>query len=213
MLLNLMENIGMSRRSASISQSLRTALSRASLLACIIMVTLAALSEPVVAGQQVPFIVSSTHAQNTPWSIDEGDVKPAGHSARFIVRDRHITGTFAGDISGGFTVTYDTNVPLATQSGPIHARMVAGVYEANMTMVSSVGPTPVPCEIPDGATCLETPVGNFVPGLLLNGRMNFQSGAKGKGNVSGWLIALLDQEGHITSIMAGQLTIVGQWVQ
>jgi hypothetical protein len=50
----------MSRRSASISQSLRTALSRASLLACIIMVTLAALSEPVVAGQQVPFIVSST---------------------------------------------------------------------------------------------------------------------------------------------------------
>lgn len=208
-----MENIDMSQCSISISQSLRAVLSRVSLLACTIVAMLAPPCEPVFAGQQVPFIVTNAHTQNTPWLIDEGDVKPAGHSGRFIVRDRHIIGTFAGDISGGFTVTYDTNVPLATQSGPIHARMVAGVYEANMTLVSSVGPTPVPCEMPDGKTCLETPVGNFVPGLLLNGRMNFQSGAKGKGNVSGWLIALLDQEGHITSIVAGQLTIGGQWAQ
>lgn len=203
----------MSQQVVPISRSPRAPLSRVLLFACTIMATLGSVSDMVLAGQQVPFIVTSTHTQNAPWSIDEGAVKPAGQSGRFIVRDRHITGTFAGDISGGFTVTYDTNVPLATQSGPIHARMVAGIYEANMTMVSSLGPTPVPCEMPDGKTCLETPVGNFVPGLLLNGRMNFQSGAKGKGNVSGWLIALLDQEGHITSIVAGQITIVGQWMQ
>ncbi len=199
----------MPRNSVTGNRSLRT--SRCSAVVCAIMVTLGLISEPVLAEQKVPFIVTSTHTQDTPWSIDEGEVKPAGKSGRFIVRDRHVTGTFAGDISGGFTISYDTNVPLATQSGPIHARMVAGVYEANITMASSVGPTPVPCDLPDGKTCIETPVGTFVPGLLLNGRMNFLNGAKGKGNVSGWLIAILDEDGHITSILAGQLTIVGQW--
>ncbi len=199
--------------SVSTSRLLRSSPSTVVLLVCMIIAALSVLSEPVCAGQQVPFIATSTHTRNTPWVIDKGDVKPAGQSGRFVVRNRHIMGTFAGDISGGFTVTYDTNVPLATQSGSIHARMVAGVYEADMTMVSSRGSTPMPCEIPDGKTCIETPVGNFVPGLLLNGRMNFQSGAKGKGNVSGWLIPILDREGHITGILASQLTIVGQWMQ
>ena len=178
------------------------------ILACVIVGALGLVSEPVFSGQQVPFSISGIIR-----TIDDGDVKPAGQSGRFIVRDRHIEGTFAGDISGGFTITYDTNVPLATQSGPIHARMVADVYEANMTIVSSLGPTPVPCGIPDGATCIETPGGNFVPGLLLNGRMNFLSGAKGTGNVSGWLIPILDEQGHIVRIVASLLTIAGQWSQ
>ncbi|MBX3325690.1 MAG: hypothetical protein U0223_13175 [Nitrospira sp.] len=203
----------MSQDGVSTRRSLRVSLSVVSLLACTIIATLGLISESVFAGQQVPFVVTSTHTQNTPWWIDEGDVKPAGQSGRFIVRDRHITGTFTGAISSGFTITCDANVPLATQSGPIHARMVAGEYEANITLVSSLGPTPVPCEIMDGKTYIETPAGNRVPGLLLNGRINFLSGAKGTGNVSGWLIAILDQEGHITSILASQLTIAGQWVR
>lgn len=164
------------------------------------------------AGLSTPFSVSGTIL-----TIDTGDVNQAGHSGRFIVRDRHITGTFTGSIGGTtgvpFVITYDANVPIATQSGRIHARMIAGVYEANMTMASSTGPTPVECETPDGATCIATPGGNFVPGLLLNGRMNFQSGAKGQGNVTGWVIPILDEQGHIVSIAASQLTIAGQWVQ
>ena len=112
-----------------------------------------------------------------------------------------------------FVITYDSNVPIATQSGRIHARMVAGVYEANMTMMSSLGPTPVPCGIPDGVTCIETLGGNFVPGLLLNGRMNFLADANGQGNVTGWLIPILDEQGHIIRIAASLLTIAGQWSQ
>jgi hypothetical protein len=160
----------------------------------------------------VPFSASGTIL-----TIDTGDVRPAGQSGRFIVRDRHITGTFTGSIGGTtgvpFVITYDSNVPIATQSGRIHARMIAGVYEANMTLASSSGPTPVECETPDGATCFATPGGNFVPGLLLNGRMNFLSGANGMGNVSGWLIPILDEQGHIVSIAASLLTITGQWSQ
>lgn len=164
------------------------------------------------AGSSTPFSVSGMIL-----TIDTGDVGSAGQSGRFIVRDRHITGTFTGSMGGTtgvpFVITYDANVPIVTQSGRVHARMIAGVYEANMTLASSTGPTPVECEIPDGATCFATPGGNFVPGLLLNGRMNFQSGAKGQGNVTGWLVPILDEQGHIVSIAASLLTITGRWSQ
>ncbi len=185
---------------------------RVGLLCCGVVVAVGCVTTPVWAGPHVPFSASGTIL-----TIDTGDVRAAGHSGRFIVRDRHITGTLTGSIGGSagvpFDITYDSNVPLATQSGRIHARLIAGVYEANMTMASSVGPTPVECEAPNGATCIATPGGNFVPGLLLNGRMNFLSGARGQGNVTGWLIPILDEQGHIVSIAASLLTLVGQWGQ
>ena len=179
----------------------------------IVVVAVVAMGGTAVwAGSSTPFSVSGMIL-----TIDTGDVKPAGQSGRFIVRDRHITGTFTGSIGGTtgvpFVITYDANVPIATQSGRIHGHMMAGVYEANMTLASGTGPTPVECEIPDGATCFATPAGNFVPGLLLNGRMNFQSGAKGQGNVTGWLVPILDEQGHIVSIAASLLTITGRWSQ
>jgi hypothetical protein len=187
----------------------RVFLRGASVLACAIITGLGLFAAPAFAGPPKPFSVSGAISK-----IEEGDVKPAGQSGRFIVRDRHIKGTFAGHISGDFTITYDTNVPLATQSGSIHARMVAGVYEANMTLASSTGLTPVECETPNGATCIAIPEGgNFVPGLLLNGRMNFLSGAKGTGNLTGWLIPILDEQGHVIEIAASLLTITGQWSQ
>ena len=179
-----------------------------SLLFGVVVAALGLVSMPAFAGPHVPFSVSGTITM-----IDTGDVKPAGQSGRFIVRDRHITGTFTGSISAPFVITFDTNVPLATQSGRIHGRLIAGVYEANVTMASSTGATPVECDIPDGSTCIATPGGNFVPGLLLNGRMNFLSGAKGQGSVTGWLIPVLDDQGHIANILVSQLAISGQWMQ
>ena len=179
-----------------------------SLLFGVVVAALGLVSMPAFAGPHVPFSVSGTITM-----IDTGDVKPAGQSGRFIVRDRHITGTFTGSISAPFVITFDTNVPLATQSGRIHGRLIAGVYEANVTLASSTGATPVECETPDGATCIATPGGNFVPGLLLNGRMNFLNGAKGQGSVTGWLIPVLDDQGHIVNILASQLAISGQWMQ
>lgn len=200
------EDSGCSNRSAHVSQRV------ASVLICVVITALGLLSAPAFAGPQVPFSASGTIL-----TIDTGDVRPAGQSGRFIVRDRHITGTLTGSIGGTtgvpFAITYDSNVPIATQSGRIHARMVAGVYEANMTLASSTGPTPVECETPNGLSCIATPGGNFVLGLLLNGRMNFLSGAKGQGTVSGWLIPILDEQGHIVSIAASLLTLSGQWSQ
>ena len=194
---------------AGIDYSGSSRLTRAALLLLgTIVAVLECVSMPAFAGPHVPFSVSGTITM-----IDTGDVKPAGHSGRFIVRDRHITGTFTGSINAPFVITFDTNVPIATQSGRIHGRLIAGVYEANVTMASSTGATPVECETPDGATCIATPGGNFVPGLLLNGRMNFLSGAKGQGSVTGWLIPVIDDQGHIVTILASQLAISGQWMQ
>jgi hypothetical protein len=194
----------------SVSGSGLTCLSKraSSLLLGAAIAVLGFISAPAFAGPHVPFSVNGTIMM-----IDTGDVKPAGQSGRFIVRDRHITGTFTGSISAPFVITFDTNVPIATQSGRIHGRLIAGVYEANVTMASSTGATPVECETPDGATCIATPGGNFVPGLLLNGRMNFLSGAKGQGSVTGWLIPVIDDQGHIVNILASQLAISGQWMQ
>ena len=180
----------------------------ASFLLGALVAAIGCVSAPAFAGPHVPFSVSGTITM-----IDTGDVKPAGQSGRFIVRDRHITGTFTGSISAPFVITFDTNVPIATQSGRIHGRLIAGVYEANVTMASSTGATPVECDIPDGSTCIATPGGNFVPGLLLNGRMNFLNGAKGQGSVTGWLIPVLDDQGHIVNILVSQLAISGQWMQ
>jgi hypothetical protein len=179
-----------------------------SLLFGVVVAALGFVSMPAFAGPHVPFSVSGTITM-----IDTGDVKPAGQSGRFIVRDRHITGTFMGSINAPFVLTFDTNVPIDTQSGRIHGRLIAGVYEANVTMASSTGATPVECETPNGATCIATPGGNFVPGLLLNGRMNFLGGAKGQGSVTGWLIPIIDEQGHIVSIVASHLAINGQWMQ
>ena len=184
----------------------------AKFLCCWLIAAVGGVTAPAWAGPHVPFSASGTIL-----TIDTGDVRPAGHSGRFIVRDRHITGTLTGSIGGSagvpFVITYDSNVPLATQSGRIHARLIAGVYEANMTLASSTGPTPVECDTPNGATCIATPGGNFVPGLLLNGRMNFLGGAHGQGNVTGWLIPILDEQGHIVSIAASLLSLAGQWSQ
>ncbi|GKS62709.1 hypothetical protein YTPLAS72_00130 [Nitrospira sp.] len=176
-----------------------------------LIVGIGVISRPALAGPPVPFSASGTIL-----TIDAGDVRSAGQSGRFIARDRQITGTLTGSIGGTagvpFVITYDSNVPLATQSGRIHARLIAGVYEATMTMASNAGPTPVECETPDGATCIATGAGNFVPGLLLNGRMSFLSGAKGQGTVNGWLIPILDEQGHIVSITASLLSLSGRWM-
>ena len=174
------------------SRSMRVLLGTASILCSAVVLAVGFIAVPVLAEPLKAFSVSGPIS-----GIDVGNVKPAGVSGRFIVRERHITGTFAGDITGDFTITYDANVPLATQSGPVHARMSLDIYEANMTIVSGLGLTPVPCWSPDGVTCIATPEGpSYVPGLLLNGRMDFLSGAQGTGNVSGWLIPELDADGH-----------------
>lgn len=128
--------------------------------------------------------------------IDEGNVKAAGKSGRFVVKERTVTGTLSGIVGGTsvneeFTFTFGTNVPLMTQSGNIHGTLTFGNYEAKVAAKSQLGITPV-----------------GYPGLLINGTLTFTDGTQGHGVVDAWVIPNI-VDGHIVGVHAGMLTIQG----
>lgn len=185
---------------------------------------------PVIAVLAVIFLTPAVATAKSPFTqfgslgtitgIGEGTVAPAGNSGRYIVKDRFVTGALieGSGPQGGFTLTYGANVPIETQSGQIHGTLTidtaAGeVYEAKVRGESSLGLTPVPCTQPDWVTCIGTPYGNFVPGLLIEGTFTFTSGAKGNGDLSAWLVPLLDADYHIIDVIISEVTINGKWNQ
>ena len=147
--------------------------------------------------------------------IDDGDVAQLPNSEFFVVTERHIGGTLTGSIGGDFgapyLITYNAYVPISTQSGPVGGTLVSQGYELYFRGQSRIAPTPVPCPTPDGVTCIETPNGNFIPGLWVDSKAYFRDGAKGKVDMTLWIIPLLDAEGHIIGIYDGQLSLNGEW--
>jgi hypothetical protein len=144
--------------------------------------------------------------------IDEGDVNAAGTSGRFVVRDRHITGQLSGTIGNqllsntAFQFTFRTNVPLTTQSGNLVGTLSFNGYEARVAAKSSLGLTPIACVV--GTTgCV--PVGGGegrLPGLLITGTLALINGLTGNGTVEGFVVPILDAEGHIIAAF-GQVTL------
>jgi len=146
--------------------------------------------------------------------IDDGDVKPAGKSGRFVVKNRHVTGTLQGLVDGDllaaepFTFTFADNVAITTQSGNLHGVLSLGPYDARVVGKSEIGLTTLVCPVPDGVTCIQTPVGNFVPGLIIHGKATFIHGTTGHGTASAWLVPMIDPAtGHIVGVIAGQMTL------
>lgn len=144
--------------------------------------------------------------------IDEGDVAAAGTSGRFVVSDRHINGHLSGTIGDAlltntpFQFTFRTNVPLSTQSGNLAGTLTFNGYEARVSARSTLGLTTVPCVV--GTTgCL--PVGGGagrLPGLLITGTLALTKGLAGNGTVDGFVVPILDAEGHIVAAF-GQVTL------
>jgi len=152
-------------------------------------------------------------------SIDDGDVKAAGTSGRFVVRNRHVGGTISGVIgttpihlegeAQPFTFTFKTNVPIQTQSGNIQGHLSFGDFDAKVIAKSEIGV--VPC--PEGwePWCMEIQPGTFVlPALLITGSVTFTEGAEGYGTVSAYIVPRLSPEGHILGVLDGGLMIQGQ---
>jgi hypothetical protein len=146
--------------------------------------------------------------------IDSGKVKAAGKSGRFVVKERNVTGTLEGFIDDEpvseqpFQFTFGTNVPLMTQSGNLHGVLSFGPYEAHVAAKSEIGLTPFVCAPPDGVTCIQTPAGNFRPGLIIDGVATFTHGATGHGTASASLVPRIDPNtGHIVEVIAGEITV------
>ena len=156
-------------------------------------------------------------------SIDDGDVKAAGTSGRFVVRNRHVGGTISGvigntpisvdDVPQPFTFTFKTNVPIQSQSGNIQGSLAFGNYEAKVNGTSEIGATPVECPVIYAPMfgCIETESGVFFfPGLLIKGTVRFVEGSDGSGTVNAFIIPKLDALGHIVGIEVAGLTIQGE---
>ena len=181
-----------------------------------VIATLAAIG-PVQAVSAEPFMAGGYIT-----SIDDGDVKAAGTSGRFVVRNRHVGGTISGVVGNTpinvdgvpqpFTFTFKTNVPIQSQSGNIQGSLAFGNYEAKVNGTSEIGATPVPCP-PEYAAmfgCIETGSGLFFPGLLITGSVRFTEGAEGTGTVNAFIIPKLDALGHIVGIEVAGLRIQGE---
>jgi hypothetical protein len=146
-------------------------------------------------------------------SIDEGDVDAAGNSGRFVVKDRHVGGHLSGMIGGQlltnvpFEFTFGTNVPLMTQSGNLHGVLSFAGFEARVAGKTQLGLTPIACDPRTTPGCVPVPGGGgFLPGLLLSGTLTFTHGTTGHGTIDGFLVPILDAEGHIVAAF-GQVTL------
>lgn len=159
-------------------------------------------AEPFLAGGQIT-------------DIDQGDIKAAGNSGRFVVRNREVEGTISGTVGGvafvnqHFTFTFKTNVPIQTQSGNIQGTLTFGPYEAKVIAKSELGA--IPCPAGAEPFCFTGADGNlYLPALLINGSVMFTEGAEGSGTVNAFVVPILNDQGHIIGVFAGGLTIQGE---
>jgi hypothetical protein len=147
-------------------------------------------------------------------AIDEGDVDAGGRSGRFVVKDRHIGGRLSGTVGDAlltdvpFRFTFHTNVAIATQAGALHGILEFGGFQARVNAKSRLGLTPIPCDPATTQGCVPAPGGGgLVPGLLLDGRLTFlEGGGAGHGTVEGFVVPILDPEGHIVAAF-GQVAL------
>lgn len=136
-------------------------------------------------------------------TIDQGTVFPAGDSGRFMVMERTVFGTLSGDLNGPFTFVYGSNVPLLTQSGPVHGRLSVGTYEAAVEGQSSLLVGPGIAIRPDGGPLAVVVV------LRVTGSLAFTSGAQGQGDFTATVTVAIDPAtGHILGVVPSGLPIL-----
>ena len=133
-------------------------------------------------------------------AIDTGIVKAAGNSGRWVVSERHVTGTITGDLNGEFQFSYHANVT-ADQAGQLSGTMTVGEQTLKLRGASQ----PV--------TVVQVGPGVYLPRIAINGSWNFQKG-RGNGDFDAWMIfvPVFDEEGnmHVGYIVASDFTLTGK---
>ncbi|HEV8309929.1 MAG TPA: hypothetical protein VGW35_19875 [Methylomirabilota bacterium] len=156
----------------------------------------------------------ATECATVPWLIDEGAVTPAGESGRFVVKNRTVSGTLDGpDITGPFLLDFGTNVPIATQSGQIHAKLT---FANPQTQASGSGSSNFilgPAVVPPGFPCDGQP--KVVVVLGITGSLTFTGGGvQGNGDVEGTFTVAIDPAtGHIVGLVPSGLPLCDPSIQ
>ena len=157
--------------------------------------------------------------------IDDGIVKPAGQSDRWIVSERIVVGEFLPfnsledpmSVTGPFTMTYKTNVD-SEQAGTFHGELVSGELVFKVRGKSEMGDVvlgayeffPVLVLNPPGSD----PPYDFiecVPVIFLalntSGGWTLIEGAKGNGTYEGTTIVAIGTEGDYANHIVGIHTV------
>lgn len=144
---------------------------------------------------------------------DLGNVKPAGASGRFVVKDRPISGFLLtnpadfGTVYGGFDLSFGTNVPIDTQSGQIHGKgtlyLPTRQIAINVTAKSKYAGT---CDL------VEAPPGYVFEMLVASGTFTFTGGDQGQGDLNATVCFVRESPGgHIAAFTGGIIFLSGQW--
>jgi hypothetical protein len=147
-------------------------------------------------------------------SIDEGNVKPLGNTGRYLVADRHLSGSFINDtLTGNFTITYGGIFNIADQSGKL-----IGTLETANNKLCVIGETQplqyvgYPGPDSDGSI--------VIPCLMIvKGNWTGLKGLAAKGTFEAQLVLNVYADpaqptfGHVKSVVEGQniLTMTGQY--
>jgi hypothetical protein len=156
------------------------------------------------------------NAFGTVYGIEQGDIKEAGKSGRWVVSERNLYGGFGffGDspVQYGFTLKYHANIDsVYTQAGNLHG--VLSIYETPYTLnvTGSTDPAypdpvdpsgnPVPyfadITIPDVGYFPNMLVANYI--LHLDGTWTFISGAVGNGTFEGEVAVQICVDNELTN--------------
>lgn len=139
-------------------------------------------------------------------SIDAGHVEPIGDTGRYLVEDRNVLGQTTGDIEGDFLMTYDANVAIATQSGPLCGTIDFHDEDEDVTYTAHFRARS------EGELTSFTPGEGGTMELEIEGHLRFVDEARGCADLDAWLEVALDAEGHIVSILDSEMTISGFWM-
>ncbi|MBL7165497.1 MAG: hypothetical protein ISS55_03325 [Dehalococcoidales bacterium] len=141
--------------------------------------------------------------------IDDGIVKPAGQSGRWVVSERHIMGIMLGDVNGDFTLTYAANVD-SDQAGNFHDELVVGSYVFKVRGKSE----PIQFQY-----VYDKPGFGLVAVNLMetNGGWTLIEGAHGNGEYYGSITIEVALEGpyqgHIVGMPDASVSMLGKWKQ
>jgi hypothetical protein len=160
----------------------------------LILALMLSLVLPSVAMAAKPAVFS---AQGTMTGIDDGTTKQLGHSGLWLVKDRHIDGVLAGDLTGNFKITYGGVFALPSQKGNLSGRMVVGqkVFEIN----GSVDPLTM---LPSGA-----------PMLTIHGHWTGLKGIRATGTFNAYMVFIPDATGHVVKILDSAFVMTGKYVR
>ena len=184
-----------------------------SILVCAVLLLVPSSALASEGAGRVPQSFSVTAGADNLWIEVPGDVVPAGNSGRWIIHDRTIVADLFGGIDGTFTFVYhgiveSTETQAGTMQGvvKISDAAIVGVCEEIDISGVLIGRS-------NGIEFAGWLVPNVVPlyTLSFGGKIVFQDGIQGVGELNASFTFVPTPEGHVALLVGGEVALEVQW--